>query len=149
LRADEMNSSVPHLLSDVIARSLEVDPDRRFQSAVALGRTPPGCNDENPRAGLGAAADHSRTPTTAGGRKHLFLAHPAVDLRRLRYEVEQFLATHPYEIDACVLRDEIDYALQATVTTSPRSAGDRTTASLLSKSSQWRRYLAVGTAVFG
>ena len=36
-RADRVNRRVAHRLADIIAKALEVDPARRFQTAVAVG----------------------------------------------------------------------------------------------------------------
>jgi serine/threonine protein kinase len=126
-RADSIDLEVPRELSDIIARALETDPGQRIQSAAEF---------ESALAELDQARDRTTTrdrvtpptvtPVAAGEgvgdlRGRLILAHSQPELRRLKYEVEQYLATRPHDVDGRVLKDDVDRAIGA----GPFSSGAR------------------------
>jgi serine/threonine protein kinase len=136
-RADAIDPAVPRELSDIIARALETDPGRRIQSAAEF---------ESALAELDQLRDRTTTrdrltppsvpPAVTAGvgvrdlRGRLILAHSQPELLRLKYEVEQYLATRPHDVDGRVLRDDVDRAIGA----GPSSSGGR------------RLYVLAGTA---
>ena len=119
-RAVAIAPSVPPQLSDVIARALETDPDRRIQSAADFESALAELDQvrDAPTIPIGRP-DPPSTAVAAGGegvhdlRGRLILAHSQPELLRLRDEVEQYLATRPHDVDGRVLKDDVDRAIGA------------------------------------
>ena len=116
-RADDIDPELPRGLADILARALDIDPAERFQSAGDVERALAEL-EIRPQAATPVAPDDAPTATEAdvrGFRERLILADTPFELRRLRYEVQEYLAARPHDVDACMVRDEIDSALEASL----------------------------------
>jgi serine/threonine protein kinase len=119
----ELNPQASPRLSEIIARALESDPDRRFESASEFERTLDGLEHSHDTSKVGP---DSSSPAEFGGinnlaaselRGRLLLAQSSADLRRLKYEVEGYLSMRPHDVDGRMLNDEIERAIGLVVRT--------------------------------
>jgi serine/threonine-protein kinase len=103
-------------LASVVARALEKEPEKRFQSAeefkLALAQA-------SPASAVSAAGALATVPAITSlpesevvrFRRRLIESVAPAEVRRLKYEVDQYLSTRPYEVDARLLSDDIERAL--------------------------------------
>jgi serine/threonine protein kinase len=154
----ELNPEAPPRLSEIIAKALEADPDRRFESASELERAldglershdPARVGPDNPSAG--ELAGIGNVPASEF-RGRLLLAKSAADLRRLKYELEGYLSTRPQDVDGRMLSDEIERAIGLNVLASgdqPKVGRHQETMSTRSRRSYYRSaaFTAVAVAV--
>jgi serine/threonine-protein kinase len=114
-RADDVDAAVPRRLAEVLARALDIDPAQRYQSAHEVGRALAELDVQTAdvSAIAGSVPRRADEPRVRGFRERLILAATPFELRRLQYEVQQYLSDRPNDIDAAMVRDEIDNALDA------------------------------------
>jgi hypothetical protein len=95
-------------LADLVSRALEKDPDRRFQSAADFKLALTALADGAPAAVAPSARIAPLDAEVTAYRRRLIEAVTPLEIRRLKYEVDQHLASKPYDVEARLLADEIE-----------------------------------------
>ena len=105
----DLDANVPANLSSLITELIEIDVTKRAASAGDL---------ELRLASLQSAAPVAQTLSTGTGmatvqelRGRLILAHGHAEMVRLKYELEQYLADRPHDVEGRLLKDDVDRAL--------------------------------------
>jgi serine/threonine-protein kinase len=92
-------------LGAVIGRALEKDPARRFQSAIELKEALTRLLADAPSVAPVVAPQVVSPVVTL--RRRLIQAVAPVEIARLKYEVDEYLAREPHDVEGRLLADEI------------------------------------------
>jgi serine/threonine protein kinase len=108
-RPADLDANVPANLSSLITELIEIDVRKRATSAGDV---------ELRLAALQTAAPVAQTLSTGTSvatvqelRGRLILAQGHSEMVRLKYELEQYLADRPHDVDGRLLKDDVDRAL--------------------------------------
>lgn len=108
----------PHVggaeMAEVVSRALDKSPDGRFQSAAEFKTAVARASGVAAASTAATALPQPQSDVTRFRRRLLESAVPA-EIRRLKYEVDQYLARQPYDVDGRMLSDEIERALVVSV----------------------------------